>query len=276
MKDVTDFERKLGDFVELSTGNLISKQQAISDQVVGLRLYDRPLAASASVSDPLFLDLKKEGAIGPHFRTPLEWWEEGKSVISFFLPYTKQIKEANRLSRKEPALEWLYGRVEGQEFLTQVCGHLKSLLEAEGGKVFVPAWDPLFWKTESPKGVESEEYEFTSNWSERHVGFVCGLGTFGLSRGLITKAGIAGRLASVITDLEFEPTGREYTDLYEYCSKCGACVKRCPVNAISLERGKEHRPCGKFMDDTKKKYAPRYGCGKCQTGVPCESRIPAK
>ena len=31
-----------------------------------------------------------------------------------------------------------------------------------------------------------------------------------------------------------------------------------------------------LLEETKKKYAPRYGCGKCQTKVPCESRIPGK
>jgi len=26
----------------------------------------------------------------------------------------------------------------------------------------------------------------------------------------------------------------------------------------------------------KKKHAPRYGCGLCQTAVPCEDKIPKK
>jgi hypothetical protein len=29
------------------------------------------------------------------------------------------------------------------------------------------------------------------------------------------------------------------------------------------------------MDDSNIRDAPRYGCGKCQEGVPCENRIPA-
>jgi epoxyqueuosine reductase QueG len=103
---------------------------------------------------------------------------------------------------------------------------------------------------------------------------VCGLGTFGLSKGLITSKGIAGRFGSIITSLYLPPNKREYEEIYEYCSMCGACVKKCPVNAISIEKGKNHIICSKFLNQTVEKYKPRYGCGKCQVGVPCESMIP--
>ena len=116
--------------------------------------------------------------------------------------------------------------------------------------IHISTWDPRFWKSETPKGIELPDYGFTSNWSERHIAFVCGLGTFGLSRGLITKAGIAGRFASLVTDLEFEPVLREYDGLYDYCTNCGACIRRCPVNAISFEKGKAHEPCASFLDYT--------------------------
>ena len=44
-----------------------------------------------------------------------------------------------------------------------------------------------------------------STWSERHVAYAAGLGTFGLSRGLITARGIAMRCGSVVTDLPATP-----------------------------------------------------------------------
>ncbi|MCQ4638109.1 4Fe-4S binding protein [Anaerovorax odorimutans] len=276
MKDLDSVKKELAYFVRQAAGNYINEEQALSRELAGMRIYDAPLVGAASVTDTLFRELKKPQAIGEHFMLPGDWMPEGKSVLSVFLPYTEEIKRANAGDNCEPAPEWLHGRVEGQTFLTEVCGHLKEKIEALGGRVLVPTWDERFWKTESPKGVEMQDYEFTSNWSERHVAYTCGLGTFGLSRGLITKAGIAGRLFSLITDLEFEPLPREYEGLYDYCTGCGACIGRCPADAISLEKGKEHRPCGQFMDYTKEAYAPRYGCGKCQTGVPCESGIPTK
>lgn len=74
-----------------------------------------------------------------------------------------------------------------------------------------------------------------SNWSERHIAFVAGLGTFGLSKSLITKRGCAGRYGSVITSLPFKSIRREYDGVYDYCSMCGECIARCPSGAITKE-----------------------------------------
>ena len=85
--------------------------------------------------------------------------------------------------------------------------------------------EPGFWTEETSR--------FTSSWSERHVAFVCGLGTFGLSKGLITEKGICGRFGSVVTTAELPRTERPYTGIYEYCIQCRACARNCPVGAIS-------------------------------------------
>lgn len=57
---------------------------------------------------------------------------------------------------------------------------------------------------------------------------------------------------------------------------CGACIRRCPAEAITMEKGKDHTVCEPWLTRTAQLYAPRYGCGKCQTKVPCESQIPVK
>jgi epoxyqueuosine reductase QueG len=85
---------------------------------------------------------------------------------------------------------------------------------------------------------------------------------------------VAGRIGSIVTSLHLNPDVRKYEGIYEYCSQCGACIKQCPVNAISFENGKNHEMCCEFLDTTKQKYKPRYGCGKCQVSVPCESCVP--
>lgn len=77
-----------------------------------------------------------------------------------------------------------------------------------------------------------------------------------------------------VSELYLPPDARKYEDIMEYCTICGTCVKRCPVKAISLEKGKEHPVCSAFVDKTLEKFKPRYACGKCQTSVPCEARIP--
>lgn len=274
--DLTEIQHDLLQYIEMNPGNMVSEEQAIVPELRGMKLFGAPLIGIGTAEDHLFQELKKEGAIGPHYMTPVEWLPEAKSVISVFLPFTEMVKQANRANDKTPSPQWLHGRIEGQQFITELAGYLKKQIEQCGGRAVIPSQDERFWAEEQPQGVNNCKYGFTSNWSERHTAFICGLGTFGLSRGLITKKGMAGRFFSIITDWKFPETPREYRDLYEYCIHCGRCAQRCPVRAISPKHGKKHAPCGRYIDFTKEKFFPRYGCGKCQTGVPCESRIPAK
>ncbi|MDU2065634.1 MAG: 4Fe-4S binding protein [Sporomusaceae bacterium] len=273
----TDICELAAHFTETSKDNYIAKEIALSPKVIGLKMYESPIFSFGAATDPYFSELKKATGIGEHFLLPQEWLPEGKTVISFFLPFTEQVKKENNKDPLWPPDEWLHARIEGQLFINKLTLHIKSTLEAAGYHSIIPSLDERFWaKRYLNPATPHPEAAFTSNWSERHVAFICGLGTFGLSKGLITSKGIAGRFSSLITDLEIPPDSRTYQSLYEYCTNCGACARKCPAKAISLEEGKNHVLCAAFLDKTTEKYAPRYGCGKCQTGVPCESKIPYK
>lgn len=268
-------------FIENSEDNFIKKEIAISDAVVGMKVFDEPIFAFGDADDKHFLLLKDSSAIGNHFRLPKEWLPQSKTVISFFLPFTESVKNSNSKNKIWPSEGWLHGRIEGQILLNKLCLYLNAELINSGYMSIIPCLDERFWSKSGNKAncskIDNHEKNlpsFTSNWSERHVAFVCGLGTFGLSKGLITKKGIAGRFGSIVTELYVKPDNREYENIYEYCSMCGACVKQCPVNAISIENGKNHIICSEFLNKIKEKYKPRYGCGKCQINVPCESFVP--
>ncbi len=269
------------DFTENSEYNYITKENAISEDIVGMRIFDPPVFAFGNADDEYFEKLKSPSAVGEHFRLPKEWLPQAKTVISFFLPFTETVRKSNRENRTWPSSLWLHGRIEGQAFLNRLCLHLNSVLISSGYGSVVPSLDHNFWSKAGFSKASSDPDEntdarptYTSNWSERHVAYVCGLGTFGLSKGLITKKGMAGRLGSLVTELYLPPDKREYSGIYEYCSMCGACVKRCPANAISVSKGKDHDLCSQYLNVTAEKFKPRYGCGKCQTKVPCESCIP--
>ncbi|MHC1717828.1 MAG: 4Fe-4S binding protein [Acidaminococcaceae bacterium] len=262
---VTDFVRKAPD-------NYIQKEYAISEDVIGTKIYEDPLFAFGSADDEYFSLFKSPEGIGNHFLTPKEWLPTAKTVISFFLPFSEQVKTSNSFDKIWPSNEWLHARIEGQNFLAKIALYLQAELAEGGYNSVIPVLDKRFWSKTAPDGESA--VSFTSNWSERHVGFACGLGTFGLSKGLITNKGMAGRIGSLVTDLNLSATERKYADRYEYCIKCGACITQCPVNAISHEHGKNHLICSTFLDKIKEKYEPRYGCGKCQVHVPCSNGIP--
>ena len=250
--------------------NYVLEAEAITPECAGVRIYERPLIGCASADDPLWAEMKKPGVVGEFFMAPGEWLPGARSVISFFFPFTEQVRRSNA-GGALPSPLWLHGRIEGQRFLVKFAEDLAEAIRAEGGRAVVPVTDGRFDFNNKERGMM-----FASNWSERHVAFISGLGTFGLSKGLITEKGVCGRFISLVTDLALEATPRPYTDIYEYCIKCGACARSCPVEAISLETGKAHPPCGRYQHEMGIKYAPRYGCGKCQVAVPCEHRNPKR
>jgi len=272
---------KASEFIETSENNYIKKENAISEETVGMKIFEAPIFAFGDAEDEYFERLKHSDAIGSHFRLPKEWLSQGKTVVSYFLPFTETVRKGNSQKDTWPSQEWLHGRYEGQMLLDKLSKYLERELINDGYSSIAPSLDDKFWSKknhyETLTNVDNHEknpVSFTSNWSERHVALVCGLGTFGLSKGLITSKGMAGRFGSIVTELQLAPTDREYEDIYEYCSKCGDCISQCPVNAISFENGKDHQICSEFLDIIKKKYIPRYGCGKCQVSVSCESCIP--
>ncbi|RDY25074.1 epoxyqueuosine reductase [Romboutsia weinsteinii] len=236
------------------------------DFLGGNKIFDKPIFGFCDCEDEYFYKLKDHDIIGDHFKLPKQWLSEGKTVISFFLPFNETIRKSNSVDNQLPSMEWSDGKKNGQKLLNDLSIFLNSYLTEEGYKSIIPSMDKSFYN--------EQKIKFTSNWSERHVAFACGLGTFGLSKGIITESGMAGRFSSIVTELHIPKKERKYKDVYEYCTNCGVCIHRCPVNAISIEHGKDHNLCANFLDELSEKSNPLYGCGKCQTKVPCEHSIP--
>lgn len=240
-----------------------------------VRLFDAPLAGTASARDPLFERFKEPGVIGPSFRTPQEWLPGARSVVALFFPFSEAVRASNRGDVRATSAEWLHGRIEGQAYLAEhMAKGLVAWFESRNAQAIAPALDGSFAIKRVPNPAIPGDCMFESAWSERHAAYVAGLGTFGLSRSLITRRGTAGRFLSLVTDAELEPTVRPYAGVHDYCLMCGACVPRCPVGAISTAAGRVNRACHAYLNETKERYAPRYGCGKCQTAVPCEFEMP--
>jgi epoxyqueuosine reductase QueG len=240
-----------------------------------IRIFDSPLIGFGRSDDPLFAEMKKEQIIGNLFRLPEEWLAGAATVISYFIPFSEELRRSN-YPEGTISVEWQHGRFKGEDFNKKLRRLLVQELEASGGRALAPALE---------NDMVIDHKMFRSNWSERHVAYAAGLGTFGLNRGLITEKGMAGRLGSIITDLEFSPTLHKYNGPFDYCrgkrtGSCGVCIDRCPPGAIT-EAGMEKAICRRYahVDDCLKETRQKFGypysaCGKCQTSVPCEAGIP--
>lgn len=262
---ILTIEKIAADFMQ-NKKNFIAKDVALTKELANAAIFTQPLIGVAAAANPLFAQFKTPEIVGEQMLLPTEWLSGAQTIISFFFPFTAIIREGNKQYWDKPSPSWLHGRIEGQEFIKAFAQNMVDKIKAEGYQAMAPSIDARFASQHGPK--------FTSNWSERHAAYACGLGTFSLSKGLITEKGVAGRFTSVITNAQLPPTGKSFASYDANCIKCGQCAKNCPAGAISLAKGKNHVICNAYLAQIKKEFVPRYGCGKCQVGVPCETRNP--
>ena len=245
-KDIAQWSRVVGALLATTPHNRIPGTE--------LRVYGAPLFAVSAAQDPLYRKLKQ--AVGPDHFMPEDLFRGARTVISYFLPYTEAVSRANYGKDDKPAL-WIQAHHQGAMAAELVRRFITKNLTDLNARVFIPFHDSRY-KTGT----------LVSNWSERHIAYVSGLGTFGLHKNIITAAGTSGRLDSMLTDYAFTPTPRKYAGVYDHCIKCFACVRRCPVGAIK-ETGKDIRVCA--IKVLAGKNSPEKAvCGKCLTDVSCE------
>ncbi|WP_305045963.1 4Fe-4S ferredoxin [Geoalkalibacter sp.] len=252
------------------------------------KAWDWPRLAVAAGNDPWFARLK--AMIGPFYWTPEEAFALAfpeapaapaeLSVISYVLPQTAATRRDQAREQDLPAERWARSRFFGEQFNCALRLHLAETLTAEGHPAVAPERLPGF------DYRQSERFGLASNWSERHTAFVAGLGTFGLSDGLITPWGKAVRFGSVVTKMALPASPRPYGDDHQaWClwyarGTCGACARRCPADAITTAQGHDKPRCHAYIREVTTPYTTAtFGtgatpCGLCQVKIPCEARVP--
>jgi len=259
-------------------------------------IFDEPIVAFANGDDPIFQDFKK--IIDEFHLTPREVLEkhiQGKqwnyglkdhlknvSVISYALPIPLETRDVERNapyggSRRKNNFRWM-----GEVFWKNLEHYVASLLEIMGHDAVAPGRSPFFQRKELADGARV-------NWSERHIAYAAGLGTFGLNGLLITSKGCAHFVESIVCDLALTPTPRPYDNHVAYCPffkdrSCRKCIERCVAGAIS-EQGRDILLCRHHLGHKQRVKLKELGldkdfigraptCGLCMTNVPCEDRIP--
>jgi ferredoxin len=250
--------------------------------------WSKPLVGFSAANDAYYQFFKED--IGSFYWLPEEAFQlafsdipvsaDQLTVISWIIPQTKATKKDQRREIAYPSERWARSRLFGEEFNQLMRRYIADELTIAGYPALAPMLLPAFQRK------TSEKFGYASSWSERHAAFVAGLGTFGLSDGLITPVGKAIRCGSVIAKMEVEPDPRPYDDHNLYClfhfdGSCKKCGERCPVDAID-EHGHDKTICHDYIRQTTTPYTEKNfqlkitSCGLCQSKVPCESGIPPK
>ena len=242
------------------------------------------LLGFASGDDPIFEKYKE--IIAPEHLTPVEAYSkyceknsitantDNLTVVAFILPMNPLTKKENlEYSKEWPSERWAQTRLNGEKCNRALQVYFIEELNKEGINGVAPMSENYMFK------IIDFKY---STWSHRHMCFAAGLGSFGLSDGFINEKGKAMRCGSIVIDYKLpSDADKRPTDPYEYCTKCGQCIKRCPVNAISFENGHDKVKCKEMVMSTipfinKNYHIPIYSCGLCQVGVSCSNGIPIK
>ncbi|PLX46010.1 MAG: FeS-binding protein [Deltaproteobacteria bacterium] len=269
-----DIRHVVEEFVATSASN-------VSEE--GGKYFVEPLVGFADIRDPIFKDLKD--IIGGFHWTPAEALKRAGfdnvtkgSVISCVFPINPDTILSNRNEGRFPSRRWAHTRNFGEMFITALKERLVEFLAGEGFLAVAPP------SLDGWKMLRDERVGYASPWSERHVAYAAGLGTFSLNDGLITERGMSHRLGSVVTNAELPYNQRAFDNYRANCltfadEKCGACIKRCPTGALSPD-GHDKDLCknycyGDLMGEKAKEYGVKVtGCGLCQTRVPCERQNP--
>ena len=250
-------------------------------------MFESPLMGVAAGDDPYFDFLKEH--IGEFHWSPSEAFAKkyGSSpepselrVISLVFPHTEETNEMQSKQIKFPCANWYISRGEWGNLMTEFCGKLENKLDDMG--VRSVSIDSIKELAEQ----HSENLGIASNWSHRHAAFSAGMGTFGLSDGFITERGMSVRLTTVIVEADLDITPRGDIGPYDWClyyrsGICGACIRRCPVRAIS-EKGHDKIKCSNYKDTVCAENWPEHidhsnyktPCGLCQTKIPCAYKRP--
>ncbi len=220
--------------------------------------YRQPLVGFADAADPRFADLT--GHVGSGQMLPEDLLPGARTVVSFFLPFGESVVEANREMRSRVASEWAVAYLETNRLIARVCDALADVLREQG-----------FDSAAQPATGKFDRKTLRSSWSHKSAAVIAGVGTFGLHRMVVTEAGCAGRLGSLVTDAVISPAPRS---IRQYCAHlrgetCRDCVARCPVGALNGEGGIDTAICWARCTAV----ADRIGgderaevCGKCAVG----------
>jgi epoxyqueuosine reductase QueG len=232
-------------------------------------IWRSPLLVTAK-ADHRF-DILPEIAADNH-SLPKDLLATGKAVIVLFVPFTKEFAKENHKG-DIPCRNWGRAYETTNNLINKLTGQIKLFLEDAGyNSALVPATHNFDHK------------KLMARWSHKHLGYIAGLGRFGVNAQFITPKGCAGRLGSLVTqaDLGDSPLVKQKElCLHKNGHKCLVCVRRCPVEAVSEKTGIDRKKCWSRLKSNINETQELAGlnetthvCGKCQVVVPCSFKVP--
>lgn len=224
-------------------------------------LWRTPLVGFADAFDSYIRNLPE--LILKEHKLPQDFMEDPTAVISYFLPFRPELAQTNTgVPDHYASSAW----AEAYTITNTMIGRLNQALAEK-----ITA---MGYRAAVPDNVGMLPEVLMSNWSQRHLAYAAGLGTFGINNMLITARGCCGRYGSIVADIPVLKPGalKQENCLYKRNGGCKKCIKNCFSGALTTEgfdREKCFSACSRNLE--------RYGvdvCGKCDVDIPCAFAAP--
>lgn len=218
----------------------------------------------ADAKDPQFKKLQE--VVSPSHAMPEDILADAKSIIAYFIPFSEEVANSN-IEGKYSSDKWAKAYVETNQLISNINKHLKDELAKKNIEVAT-----------IPATSNFDKKNLMSDWSHRHVAYIAGLGTFGINNMLITDKGSAGRIGTVVTNVDLDPSEKitEERCLTKAGYNCNVCVNRCVTDALS-ESEFDRFSCYDFLLENDSKHPEMEltdVCGKCCVDLPCSFKNP--
>ena len=232
-------------------------------------IWRSPLCVTARADDRF--DILPEIAAKEHV-LPRDLLKTAKTVVVFFIPFKKELARENHRG-DTPCRNWGLAYQSTNDLINYLCGRIQAHLESQGyASALVPATHNF------------DHSLLMARWSHKHLGYISGLGRFGVNAQFITPEGCAGRLGSLVTEADLGDTPLVTAPelcLHKQGKPCLVCVKRCPVDAVSPTDGIDRQKCWARLnrnlhetEELKGLNETTHVCGKCQVLLPCSLKAP--
>lgn len=224
------------------------------------RIWKPVIVRFADAESPMW-ERFKELVLDTHL-TPQDLLAEAAVVLSYFLPFVREVAISN-VQGERPSETWARAYVTTNKMAAVLNEQLTDVIEEMGYTAAIPVSAGTF-----------DETILKSDWSQRHIAWLAGHGTFGINNMLISDLGSCGRYFSVVTSLPVTPGQpvEEERCLYKRDGSCHVCIDRCPVDAFSKD-GFARADCfERLLENRTDKIPGAQVCGKCDVGLPCSFR----